>query len=94
MSVCFWNGSVWMFWCPACLGRHWWDGRWSWNGDLERPTVRPSVETAATGCHLFLTDGRVTYTDDCRHPLAGRTVTLEPCRCPCCSRPPKPRRPV
>lgn len=36
-----------MFWCPACNEHHGIpvDGSrgWTWNGDLDNPTVRPSI---------------------------------------------------
>ena len=56
--------------------------RWSWNGNVERPTVSPSVlcKSSRDGhgavCHLFLTDGKIQYLSDCKHPLAGQTVEL------------------
>lgn len=55
---------------------------WTWNGDLERPTFRPSIlsRTAdASGeirCHSYVTDGRIEFLGDCSHELAGQTVDL------------------
>lgn len=34
------------FWCPACEDVHginYAPGRWTWNGSLDAPTIRPSV---------------------------------------------------
>lgn len=74
MPKVFWNGYYWLFWCPACLTNHWWDSRWSFNGDEESPTVTPSILVESTGCHLFLTDGRISYLSDCGHALAGKNI--------------------
>ncbi len=76
------------FWCPGCEKLHGITaggaGAWTWNGDLERPTVQPSVlafhedknKQRVTYCHLFLREGRLQFLDDCRHALAGKTVDL------------------
>lgn len=42
------------FWCPGCDVAHGIDGKWSFNGDLTRPTISPSV--LATGRHWVLDD--------------------------------------
>lgn len=36
---------------------------WSWDGDEESPTVKPSIRRVGVGCnyHGFLTDGRFTF---------------------------------
>lgn len=53
---------------------------WTWNGDLERPTLSPSILTRAPGvcdtCHCFVKDGQVEFLYDCTHPLAGQTLDL------------------
>jgi len=61
---------------------------WTWDGDVIRPTLRPSVRThwqAGDGngnpapdilCHSFVTDGMVQFLSDCTHELAGQTVPL------------------
>lgn len=36
------NGFVW--WCPACNETHWLPNGWTFNGDFERPTFRPSFK--------------------------------------------------
>ena len=62
---------------------------WTWNGDLERPTFKPSVlvrygnrEPGPLGvnavCHSFVTDGRIQFLTDSTHALAGQTVDLPP----------------
>jgi hypothetical protein len=59
---------------------------WQFNGDVERPTLSPSIlahETKrhdgsvfAPRCHSFVRDGRIEYLTDCGHALAGQTVDL------------------
>lgn len=60
-------------------------GNWTWNGDTEKPTIRPSVLTktnftsegrADVVCHSWINDGRVEFLSDCTHELAGQTVDL------------------
>ncbi len=72
--------------CPGCRGFH---GvpttgpkAWGFNGDLERPTLTPSVlirtgdENGPSVCHCFVRDGRIEFLADCTHDHAGRTVDL------------------
>lgn len=66
--------------------------RWSFNGDVDKPTFSPSV-LVRTGqaidptidwepgdlpriCHSFVTDGQIQYLSDCDHDLKGQTVPL------------------
>ncbi|MBP0484689.1 DUF6527 family protein [Sagittula salina] len=58
---------------------------WSWNEDLHRPTVTPSINAAilaADGvtvrrrCHSYIMGGRVQFLADCTHALAGQTLDL------------------
>jgi len=83
------NGGL-MFWCAGCdmphrVGVGDGDGpRWTWNGDIDRPTFSPSVlVTWDQGnpplpqvCHSFVTDGRIQYLSDCTHAMAGQTKEL------------------
>lgn len=77
------NGHT-MFWCPGCDGPHALSvapGRWTWNGDADRPTFSPSVRVfdhTGTLCHSFITDGQIAFLSDCKHALAGQTVPLPP----------------
>jgi hypothetical protein len=59
--------------------------RWSWNGNLEKPTFRPSILVKANYtsidrlddiCHSWVTDGRIEFMNDSTHSLSGRTVDL------------------
>tara|TARA_R110002050_G_scaffold246395_3_gene384179 strand:- start:1053 stop:1391 length:339 start_codon:yes stop_codon:yes gene_type:complete len=57
---------------------------WTWNGDTEKPTLRPSVlVTGYCGdidadfrCHSWINDGSVQFLSDCSHELANKTVEL------------------
>lgn len=88
-----------MFDCPGCNTHHcvWTDNRdnvttWSFNGDVEKPTVSPSILVKYPAnpnaieqfkqwrteriCHSFITDGKIQFLSDCTHHLAGKTVDL------------------
>jgi Family of unknown function (DUF6527) len=61
---------------------------WSWNKDVNFPTLKPSILThwqAGDGngnlapdilCHSFVADGMVQFLSDCTHELAGNIVPL------------------
>jgi hypothetical protein len=53
---------------------------WEWNGDTEKPTLRPSILTdmgkESPRCHSFVTDGKIKFLGDCGHELKGQTVDL------------------
>lgn len=67
-------------------------GNWTWNGDTEKPTLRPSILTTGTRylggeptdkanwpafrCHVWVTDGAAQFLDDTDHALRGQTVAL------------------
>ena len=84
------NGNRLHFWCPGCdmcHGLAFGDGpgpRWEWNGDVDRPTFKPSVlvrRDYGDGhkeqvCHSFITDGQIQFLADSTHALAGKTVHL------------------
>lgn len=85
-------------WCPACHCGHVFNvdapnasgAVWGWDGNVDRPTFRPSMHIqtgewtdadgmrrrAATVCHYFLIDGQITFCNDSPHRLAGMTVDL------------------
>lgn len=79
------------FKCPGCGWRHLINTDpvikpcWTFNGDLERPTITPSInawrdytapDRPSERCHSFVTDGRIRFLGDCTHALAGQTVDL------------------
>jgi len=64
---------------------------WGFNGSLTAPTLTPSVlvngrrgpsspewEAANPRCHVYVTDGRIHFLDDCEHHLHGQTVPMRP----------------
>lgn len=60
-------------------------GCWSWNGDVEKPTFRPSILTKVNYtdsqrgdfcCHSFVNDGMVQFLADCSHDYAGTIKEL------------------
>jgi hypothetical protein len=68
-----------IFYCPGCKEDHLFTiDRWTFNGDLERPTFTPSLlyPSKAIRCHLYVTDGKIQYLTDCGHELAGQTVDV------------------
>ena len=82
---------AWLAWCPACDGPHTFDNRWTFNGDMVKPTFRASmlahaiarwdekerkIVTRGVHCHSFLTDGNWEYQEDSRHEMRGITVPL------------------
>jgi hypothetical protein len=56
---------------------------WTWNGDLEKPTIRPSVRTKyyngkeMTEIHYWLNDGVADCLGDCKDGNAGKKIELE-----------------
>jgi len=55
---------------------------WSWNGDTEKPTLRPSILTELNyggthyRCHSFVNDGVVQFLGDCSHDKANTNLEL------------------
>lgn len=74
----------WMIECPACGCGHYFDSRWSFDGDDALPTFSPSLLVHANAdanppsprCHSFVRAGRIEYLSDCTHAMAGQTVDL------------------
>jgi len=79
-------------WCPACKEPHDFavdqpfnnGAKWSFDGDVDRPTFSPSMNVR-TGpmpdghldvCHYFLKEGRIQFLGDCTHDMKGQTVDL------------------
>lgn len=73
--------------CPGCERLHTViiDGSrgWSFSGDLETPTINPSVLISweldgkrVTECHSFIEQGQIRFLSDCRHGLANQKVDL------------------
>jgi len=57
---------------------------WSWNGDVEKPTLKPSILSQIIWgeakilhkCHSFVNDGKVQFLSDCSHDKANQTIEL------------------
>jgi len=77
----------WAINCPGCGQVHFFDKRWTFNGDYDYPTFSPSHRIfhyinkdgsiATTGCHITITNGVVKFHDDCNHDLAGKVMEFE-----------------
>lgn len=87
-----------MFCCPGCAEAGDNDGlhmppvnsaakapQWAWDGNLETPTLSPSILTHTQPyvdgkpigiCHLFLKAGVFQFLDDCTHSMAGQLVPM------------------
>lgn len=82
------------FYCPGCKSHHEPyvkpfqaanGASWRFNGNLERPTISPSIVNKVCRpdgskvmiCHLYVTDGKIEYLSDCTHELAGQVVEME-----------------
>ena len=72
---------LWMFWCPGCKMNHSFDSRWTFNGNVDKPTFSPSLLVHSDGyhkkCHSFVREGKIQFLGDCEHELAGQTVDME-----------------
>lgn len=74
------------YWCSGCECLHMVNvasdmrPRWTWNGDVNKPTLSPSIRTfwqrtgeaEQTRCHHFLRDGVIEFlSDSAAHQLRG-----------------------
>lgn len=72
------------FWCPACECGHYIGPGWTSDGNLDAPTISPSILVRSgnaegqTVCHMFVRAGMIEYLSDCTHALAGKTVPMVP----------------
>lgn len=80
------------FFCPGCKCAHAFNTKWQFNGDMEKPTITPSILVTWPAnpkaeerfkewrterkCHSYVTDGRIQFLSDCTHDLKGQTVDL------------------
>lgn len=57
---------------------------WAWDGDLERPTISPSILTRINWpekefvCHSFLRSGVFEFLSDCTHQYANQNIPIPP----------------
>jgi hypothetical protein len=51
---------------------------WSWNGDIENPTLKPSIKTVFKDivCHSFVNGGIISFLGDCTHNMVNTKETL------------------
>jgi len=85
------NTEHYTFRCPGCKTIHvvyvkGFNINWSFNGDLEEPTISPSLllwhngypeeNIPAYRCHSYIRNGMIQFLDDCTHGLKGQTVEL------------------
>lgn len=55
---------------------------WTWNGDLEYPTLKPSIRTfyyngkEMTEIHYWLNDGKADCLSDCKDGNSGKKLKL------------------
>lgn len=78
------NSPEYIFPCPACMVGHWFkttgdEPKWEFNGDMEEPTVSPSIRVQAGDdevCHFYLRRGWIQFLPDCTHKFAGETVQM------------------
>lgn len=68
-----------IFDCPGCECSHVINSTWDFNGDVDKPTISPSIRVfnkEGTLCHSFVKDGYIQFLSDCKHELADKTVEL------------------
>ncbi len=74
-----------IFYCPGCKCYHWIkttgnSPKWTFNGDLDNPTVSPSIDCnrshPESRCHSFVENGKIRFLTDSYHELKGQTVEL------------------
>ena len=77
------NKFIWN--CPGCECLHHIQTNksempyWNFNGNLEQPTVSPSVRVRGGKdyvCHFFIRDGKIEFLNDSTHKLSGQTVDV------------------
>lgn len=75
------GGRIYIFDCPGCGHKHYFNDTWSFNGDIENPTFSPSLLNYLPNepyrCHLFIKNGKIEYLSDCSHELAGKIIDME-----------------
>ncbi|HAR38556.1 MAG TPA: ammonia monooxygenase [Porphyromonadaceae bacterium] len=67
-----------VFHCPGCNAIHVIDSRWSFNENVDMPTISPSllVRWPDHVCHSFIREGKIQFLSDCTHKLKGQTVEI------------------
>lgn len=85
------SNNGWAINCPGCNRRHYIpdNGIWKFNGNVDRPTFKPSVNESCNApgpkhqpgipysrCHFIITDGMIQFCADCTHNHAGETLPM------------------
>ncbi len=82
------NQNQLQFRCPGCNNElHALNDKWEFNGDLNNPTISPSLlvrgwlckkdgKDVYGICHSFIKDGKIQYLGDCDHELKNKIVEL------------------
>lgn len=84
-----------IFFCPGCKSTHAVNTsgpRWTYNGDVVKPTFTPSILVTYGGvdadedeneddglpsrCHSFVKDGMIQFLGDCTHELSDKSVPI------------------
>lgn len=78
VSLNFPGPSGWMMLPVILRGQRSGTNCWSWNGDTEKPTLKPSILSTnhVMRCHTWVNDGRAQFLADCSHELAGQTLDM------------------
>lgn len=83
------HGAKFLIFCPGCNCCHGWNDGWTFDGNLDSPSVSPSLlvshlpnkindEIVYNGiCHSFIRNGNIEFLSDCTHKLASQTVKLK-----------------
>ena len=78
------NGVGYSHYCPGCELLHVFavsepfsnGAKWTFNGDLEKPSFSPSMNIGPNWCHYYLTNGMLIFSASKGHSLTGKTVPL------------------
>ena len=71
--------------CPGCDHMHSFyvdqpfpenGARWTFNGDLEKPSFSPSMNIGNDWCHYYLTSGELRFSTCHGHKLGGQNMPL------------------
>lgn len=82
--------GLYSFDCPVCRKHYVPADRWKLIGDMDNPTLAPSVKETVnpkdhahyqarlptTICHFHVRNGTLEFCSDCTHALAGQTVPM------------------
>ena len=70
------------FLCPACGEKHSCNETWQFNGDMEEPTIDPSLRVRWNEgdkelmCHSVIIKGVIHFQNDCTHEFKGQSLKL------------------